>query len=188
MNTSKLYLLLFLIVCLISSACNNSFMSVTKRQHRNGYYVHFKGKADVTDKKELTSEQIPERTGKEGGSAEVNSQPKKIAANDEKPVKSKADLSVKSLKLNNFRAAVNKISDPIKAVITKPIIKQNTASFKGEDAQSGIIKNFIWFCIVLLLLVYIIGVAAGGFGMGAAVHLFLIAALILLAIKLLTPL
>ena len=189
MKAGFIYTILFSIICMLFSACNNSIISITKRQYRNGYHVNFKGRGDVANNKELKGEQAPHSTDETAAieTGEVESPINETSENKNPDKREIIDSSVSLLKSGRLEKTINKISHPVKIAISKPILKRNAASVNSENSQEGIIKNLVWFCIVILLLAYIIAIAAGGFGLGIAVHLILVAAIVLLVIKLLTP-
>lgn len=185
---SKWVIVLMVIIGL--QACNTQQITVSRRQYRPGFYVST-GKSG-------------ERPVQHENPAAVLVENSELSAASEKPSGNLPDLIRDTDSLNpapvlekrvvtrqferKFGTAVKSVvKSSFKEVIKSTVIKQNTASVSADNQQAGLIKNLVWFIIVILLLAYIIALLAGGFGLGLAVHLLLIAAIVILMIKLLTP-
>ena len=194
MRHLKFTRLIILIIPVLFYSCSNELITINKRHYRSGYNVTTGNKSNA----HLPNERA---TG--------SSKPPVIVADSEIKLDSPAPKSIDAegitaahpnydtLKIR-IPAADNNVkvfNNPVKSTVKKAanellkstVPKANTAAFSSDNETAGIIKNLVWFVIVVLLLAYTVALLAGGLGLGLAVHLLLIAAIVILMIKLLTP-
>lgn len=189
-------LITYLSICLIAgilfSSCKSN-ISIAKRHYNKGYYVDYNsGKHDVTTVKE------EEKTALSNIDRPVNFKQEKVAQNS---VSSQSDQN--SVTEKNIIVASNKkmlpdvnakqntkqsLKSKIKT-ITNPAAKIKHSLF-GADKKSTASANddalsIFWVVILILLILWAVGLLAGGFGLGGLINVLLVIALILLILWLL---
>lgn len=182
------YISLCLLVVIMFSACT-SHLTVTKRHHRNGYYVSF-DRGYNTDK--ITSENETALPLEKNLPAETNN------------VQSKTDKTPELFPQVPQAGTVNETT------VSQP--QQETTSAEKEQKRTGALKNglkkikqhvlrkpreikkithsgegysLLWIVIVAILILWAISLLSDGFGLGGIIHVLLVIALILFILWLL---
>ena len=185
-------LIICVLAALILSSCGSSSF-ITKRRYTKGYYVsntHGKHKTPVstptgkTERADVVTispapAADPELKAPAATAPEKNVLTQKKSASRLDAIKNKiaAKQAVKShrnndadqqLSIGEFKQSHNKL----------PSLRPTAGS--DDDALS-----LFWIVIIVLLVLYLLGVISGGWGLGILIHLLLILALILLILWLL---
>ena len=177
-------------VALLFASCSN--LSITKRHYNSGYYIDYgKGTQSVSvpvkdDKTSNTVAQLPVSPEPKTAANVVASQPNAPAtvagntvkqaqkATAPKVVVQKSAMS----KIEHKQASFEHIIAPDKTVL-------NESPTNVRDDDGGRALSLLWLVIVVILIVWLIGILAGGFGLGGLINLLLLIALILLILWLL---
>jgi hypothetical protein len=190
------------LICIIAaglfSSCSSNY-SITKRLYNKGYYVnhskHKKSDPSIKEEKSIqaktedslnSAQLIPEQRSVLPAEEKVLvnntiTEPK-IEKKQSKEFSTAANVEKKQSKTINKQNAVKpfKIESPFRNV-------NNTLSYKTkfENNASQDALSLLWIVIAVVLILWLIGFAAGGFGLGWVIHLLLVVALILLILWLL---
>jgi hypothetical protein len=168
---------LSLIACIFLASC-----SLTKRHYTNGYYVtHNDGKPSLTKSKE----QITYKEKKQSLHTAQN-------IYDNKSVDSPQPISLAA----NEAIAANNIKTPDKTApapahkkhegynVPKIFQQENAKSFQAKKAKPDELVvdalSLFWIVILILLILWLLAILTGGWGLGEFVHILLVVALILL--------
>ncbi len=180
---------LFTLALLLLSSCSNlTKISLTKRHYRSGYFVDFGGRRTVPAMAKLPAgnkhQNLSPVITKTEGSLAINTP----AVNSEKPVISQNKILEKP--------PVNLIHSFTKQLLAEPFtiaenpLVQNKQTFSEENfsgggpvASDGL--SLLWIVIVILLILWLVGLLAGGWGLGGLINILLIIALVLLILWLL---
>jgi len=169
---------LSVIVCAIFLAS----CSLTKRHYTNGYYVaHNTGKSSTTKSKEQISDK-----GKKQSLYTTQSIYDSKSLDNPKPISFAADEVITA---NN-----KKTSDKITPVpthkkhegynVAKIFQEENAKSFRVKKAKPDSLASdalsLFWIIILILLILWLVAILTGGWGLGDFVHILLVVALILL--------
>lgn len=192
MKKLPVYLILFSAI-IISSCASLPGVSVTKRNFRNGYYLDFiSGKTTGTEA--IKSDNLKEQPA----DLPVNIFPKDnllnpsplLAYAEKEPIpadKRKNEMKntsilkkLQAIKTNNAKVPLIKIRYKSRPLI-KPTMDtdNNTASINHEGG------SIIWTLIGILLLLWLLSLLTGGWGLGGLIYLFLVVAVILAILRLL---
>jgi hypothetical protein len=168
------------------SSCSSN-LSITKRHYTSGFYVDYsKGNKTITPGKvNIPVPAAPIIAAQEP--VIVNSP---VASSGE-PVKTTSVVTLsnikkmqpkinalpiaKQTKANGFGFVVNPATEANPIVSESP--KMNTAV--SDDGGEHAALSLLWLVIVIILILWLIGLLAGGFGFGALINLLLLIALIL---------
>lgn len=172
------------IAVLLFSACNSN-SSLTKRHYSKGYHFsHSSGKHSVAkDSDRKTPLQISDIVVKpieknETAIAPMNPINKDlIVSNENNYNKSNAKKNV--TKIVKRIPAINEVAPVIK--VKKAIFRKPSSSSASDSAG----LSLLWIVIVVLLILWALGLLAGGFGLGGFINILLVIALILLILWLL---
>src|SRR6185312_9721473 len=173
------------------SSCSSN-VSIVKRHYRGGYYVDYSKKAPsvnyVTAKPErkpvVTSLLSPELPGIPeqyvATNNQINSTLIDVPANKKVPFKSKHSVAnAKQLLTQPFAVAKN--ATP--AIQNTPVFAYEGSA--GYDGGERAALSLLWIVIIVILILWLIGIIAGGWGLGGLINLLLIIAIILLVLWLL---
>jgi hypothetical protein len=180
---------LFTVAVLLLSSCSNlTKISLTKRHYRSGYFVDFGGKKTAPAIAKLPArtkhQNLSSVIAKSEGSLAINTP----TVNSEKPVISQNKIqenppvnltrySTKQLLTEPFTIAENP------SVQNKQTFSEENFSGGGPIASDGL--SLLWIVIVILLILWLVGLLAGGWGLGGLINILLIIALVLLILWLL---
>ena len=189
-------LITYLSICLIAgilfSSCKSN-MSIAKRHYNKGYYVDIN-----SNKHAVTTVKEEEKTVLSNTGKPMSFQQDKVAQNSVSMRADQYSVTEKNITLasneKTQRNAISKentkqtIKSKIKS-ITNPAAKIKNSLF-GTDKSSTCSVNddglsVFWVVILILLILWAVGLLAGGFGLGGLINVLLVIALILLILWLL---
>ena len=168
---------LSLIACIFLASC-----SLTKRHYTNGYYVaHNDGKPSLTKSKE----QIANKEKKQPLYTAQNIHDNKSVDNPQ-PIPLAADEVVAASNKNTpdkiAPAPAHKKHEGYN--VPKIFQQENEKSFQAKKAKPDELVvdalSLFWIVILILLIVWLVAILTGGWGLGDFVHILLVVALILL--------
>jgi Flp pilus assembly protein TadB len=181
---------LFVAACIVFSSCGQmSNFSSVKRQYRNGYYVTTHNNKSVESKMVEVKSSLSENysrpsLSKKEDVKEVLQENSAQLINQESPAtaavtvaKDKSDNNLKQSVAPRKKAALKSIIK--NAAQIKNIVSENKKLNKSRGAGGSL----IWLIIVILLVLWLLGMLAGGFG--GLLYLLLVIALVLLLLKIL---
>ena len=186
----------FLSAVIIFSSCGSTGVSLTKRHYRSGYNLEVSS-AKTTETKHVNVAEVP---AKEVETIVVE-RPTEVASanssNENSIIKHKpfsfnsnyettsedsrttagenTGVAVKGIKIKNV---VKKVTAIREAVNLKQIINH-----KAEDGDRSL-GGLIWTLVGILLVVWLISLLTGGWGLGNFLHIFLVVALVLILLRL----
>ncbi|MEO6304903.1 MAG: hypothetical protein ABIP51_17210 [Bacteroidia bacterium] len=175
----------------IFSSCSKH-MSITKRKYTKGYYVnHSHKRSDV--KIQPTVASIKPETSKTEQHVILKHDKEIITTNQEtefpltaavtrsEPKTNSQNLNTKynNTKINSNFYKVKRL-DSFPTKIYSAYINKKLSGDASDEALS-----LVWIIIVIILLVYLLGLVLDGFGLGWAIHILALIALILLILWLL---
>jgi len=172
------------VAILLFSACNSN-SSLTKRHYSKGYHFsHSSGKhsvAKASDKKaplKTTDIVVKPIEKNETTIAPINPiNNDLIVSNEINYNKSNAKKNV--TKIVKRIPAINEVAPVIK--VKKAIFERPSPAAASDSAG----LSLLWIVIVVLLVLWALGLLAGGFGLGGFINILLVIALILLILWLL---
>ncbi len=182
------------------SSCNQG-ISLTKRHYRNGYNLEVSGKPSKAKTIEIetvenTSHEQPEYASIQS-SDENYIQPKPLSfINNDSENKVKTDKEENTennkgtIHVNTTPSkSISKVVSSVKRIAKTPfslkhIISENKTSAQSQDDTRGG-GGLIWTIIVVLLVLWLLSLLTGGWGLGGLLYLFLIVALVLILFRLL---
>jgi Flp pilus assembly protein TadB len=168
-------------------------MSIAKRHYNKGYYV------DINlNKRAVTTVKEEEKTVQSNKNKSLNFQQDWVAQNsvsrqaDQNSVTEKNVIVASNEKTQKNIISKQNTKQTIKSKIksiTNPAAKIKNSLF-GVDKASTCSANddglsIFWVVILILLILWAVGLLAGGFGMGGLINVLLVIALILLILWLL---
>jgi hypothetical protein len=186
-------LLTFSSLCILASmllsSCSSN-ISIVKRHYREGYYVDISKKAPSVNyaaikperkKAVVTSLTSPELPGIPEQYVATNNQPNTTLM--DLPANKKAPLKIKHALANTKQT----LSQPFAVAKSATSALQNTPVFAyegsaGYDGGERAALSLLWIVIIVILILWILGLAAG---VGDLINLLLLIALILLILWLL---
>lgn len=192
-NLFKFSIILITVSTLFSS-CGSDF-SIMKRHYTSGYYVDYtKSNKDVAPKENQNTDQP-------AGVAKINTIPSSLQQNNSpvismEPKTEKAPSKLPGMKKNllkiNFPALTKPAHVNTLPVLESPSAESNKAVYESPSTSNTISDrdehaalSLLWLVIVIILILWLIGLIAGGFGLGGLINLLLVIALILLVLWLL---
>ncbi len=184
---------------ILFSSCNQTTgISLTKRHYRNGYNLEVSGKPSKTTKKAAQSEEVaitetktaeqPEYASVETSSGESYIKHEPVSFNKQNSKKSETEavaetkqITAKTAKKSSrfMAAAKSAVKTPF---ALKRIMAENKAIAMADDARSG--GGLIWTIVGVLLIVWLISLLTGGWGLGGFIYIFLVVALVLILLRL----
>ena len=194
-NLSTLFFALITIF-LCSSCKQLSDLSVTKRHYREGYYIDYRSdktenrayRASGDYNKNSDKEQFlmvdgdsPVKPSSMHGHEQLTSLPKAARTIKKAPVISSRLPENKTLTHLPDRSLQKEI---LPADTKVPVVK--VEKIKADDGgRSGYL---IWTLILILLVLWLLSLLTGGWGLGGLIYIFLVVALVLLLLRLLSVL
>jgi hypothetical protein len=188
MKTIRFFALALLSAFIISSC--SSGLSFTKRRYTKGFYVHHRaGAPDVKQHKSM-SDPIAQPA------VVVNAEP--VSADQANQVNAQKNPQIGSVtakvpasKIKRSGHVSSQASPAVKhgltekaGLLTAPKIRTLSDSQLAKG-PSGDGYSILWTVIVVLAILYLIGLLAGGFGLGGLIHLLAIVVVVLLILWLL---
>lgn len=183
-------LLLLLAILIIASSCNNSRgISITKRHYSKGNYVSVnkKLKSKKHHKNEdqwLTNNEVNNET--EAKINESTQEETVVEANAavkvNQPIKEKSNRltqMINSANQEKTKEAASNSNDLLK-------VKKGNKIFQAVKAKAnGEARSLFWLVITILLIIWLVALISGGWGLGGLVNILLLIALILFILWLL---
>lgn len=185
----------FLSAVIIFSSCGTTGVSLTKRHYRSGYNLEISSaKTHVEAKKESVAEipvneiesvaEMPTELASAGSSNENNIiKHKPFSFNSIETIPEETTASANEntntvVKGNKVKNVVKKVAAVKESINLKRIINHTAA----DDGRS--LGGLIWTLIGILLVVWLISLLTGGWGLGNFLHIFLVVALVLILLRL----
>jgi hypothetical protein len=178
---------------IIFTSCSSNF-SIMKRHYTSGYYI---------DYTRNNKEAIPKVAGNVSTTVAATSQPDVAQIPAPSTNSAQPDKEKKASIATKLKTAIPKT---ISQVITKQnqlnrngginaLTKESTTSLSQPNSVTTITQDgdrgehaalsLLWLVIVIILILWLIGILTGGFGLGGLINLLLVIALILLILWLL---
>ncbi len=182
-----------LIAAILFSSCS-SYVTITKRHYNSGYYLDYSTNKQLTSVSkekavqpritspmysvQSTSENIVRVSG--------SSQTQKIA-NTSNPVVGERKEN-KTIVHGNNKTLVQKSSPeiigiPVEQMKQTPSVISNVTDDDHPNRRD--VLSFFWIVILIVLILWLVGILTGSFGIGGFVNLLLVIAVILLILWLL---
>lgn len=165
-----------------------SSCSITKRHYTNGYYVsHHSGKQVEAKTQEQTAQQKTKpslytiQNATEESNLDYNNKQSPIAENGAVTA-SNRQVASKPQFVQNIKHHANYIATAI-PVQTKPALS-HTKKIAAETVAGDVLSLF-WIVILILVILWLVALLTGGWGLGGFIYLLLVIALILLILWLL---
>lgn len=178
-------------VMTLSSCSNLSKISITKRHYRSGYYVDFGGNrnippAPVSARTERTGKQPASALAKPGNYINTTIP---APSTHKLPLVQKVKEPLKTLEIVSKKVVPQ---EPFQKIGTYPNSILNNdrqtmsqaAQYDGEHGERAAL-SLLWIVIVVILILWLIGILAGDFGIGPLINILLLIALVLLILWLL---
>jgi len=195
------YSLACLVIGIVASSCESN-LSITKRHYTNGYYVDYNKNNKATVPLAKNAENMSKEKPVNSVSS-VNSVENNTTVNNDN---SKIGKVASPLVIPNPMALVSKKLKTKKTIASNQVVSTSAdeENLKNVNETKGVQKiatdasakmtndegeraalSLLWLVIVVVLIVWLIGILAGGFGLGGFINLLLVVALILLILWLL---
>ncbi len=189
------YVIIFIGAGILFSSCSNIMnVSFTKRLYRNGYYVEHSNKRQALKQKEretvylvkpdLVSPQQIKTTVEKNivlKTDNINEIKQSNSSNNNSVDKKQAyhKSGIEKAATSNSLAVDSKFNSPVK-------VQKNKSTFeKILKSPSDNPHSLLAVLIAILLIIWLVGILSGGWGMGGLIHILLVIAVILLIIWLL---
>ncbi len=192
MNKMLNKLIIFLAFVVIASSCNNSRgLTITKRHYSKGNYV------SVNKKQKNFVYHEPAKKILQGINVPKEIVPRSVESiNEEKLVEANVDQKLSTSEINNTNrledlineAETQKIKEATQKESLNKLSKINQAKhlFHLNKIQPDAgARSLFWLVITILLIIWLIALISGGWGLGGLVNLLLLVALILFILWLL---
>jgi hypothetical protein len=186
MKRAILLINLFFIALFISSCINNGELSVTKRQYRNGYSVEYSFKKRKNfDQSKYIEAFSGYSNDRRAATATVLANEKEIYADAQSPIESE-----KATRERPSRARAHSE----KFLVDERTLAKAQATISEKKSKSKPVNtnkihdngdSIVWTLISIFLLLWLISLLTGGWGLGGLIYLFLLVAVVLLLLKLL---
>ncbi|MES2139989.1 MAG: DUF5670 family protein [Bacteroidota bacterium] len=200
----KLFTLIifFVATSIFFTSCNQTVgISLTKRHYRSGYNLEVSGKpskvktAELETMENTSPEELEYASIQSSGENYIKPKPMSFIDNSsENTIKADNEANVVN---NNGTGHLNKTtSKPLSKIISsvkriaktpfllKHVISENEISF-GKDDDTRDKGGLIWTIIAVLLVLWLLSLLTGGWGLGGLLYLFLVVALVLILLRLL---
>lgn len=181
MKKISVFILLVSISVLITSCMEHKFLSVSKRHYRNGYYLDLSSNRSVHDASTVGSGKKSTVSGTDQNT--LVSEPELT-----EPTKEDPEIIVYQPQLKEERSSISAPS-PMKL-----FERTNCVFSKRHNALCGMLKDhedsgyILWTIISILIVLWLISLLTGGWGLGGLIYIFLVVALVLLLLRLLSVL
>lgn len=183
-----------IIVCMLFSSCASN-LSIVKRHYRPGYYIDYRHRAPSVEYAAqktapvqkiavapLAERTLPALPTPEGAfNPDMNRSSGLIAVPaEEKTTYKRPVFNIKQALLNPVSIAKTETS----SLQSRSSLYQGAAAY-DDDRAAGAALSLLWIVIVVILILWLIGILSGDFGLGGLINLLLVIALILLILWLL---
>lgn len=186
----------FLSAIIILSSCGSTGVSLTKRHYRNGYNLEVSSAKTNTESKHAAVAVTPAKEV-ETIVAETLTEVASTNASDENSIikhkpfsfNSNESASVNSsISENESKSIVSATKgSKIKNVVKKMVAVKKTADLKpiiNKAESDNNLGGLIWTLVGILLVVWLVSLLTGGWGLGNFLHVFLVVALVLILLRL----
>jgi hypothetical protein len=191
----KIYtcILLTFLVGMFLSSCHTS-INIKKRHYRKGYYVNINREWNNASCNEVSNEEqfVKEEKAPESFPSEINHESEKsIPAIKSKhvddlpvPVNNHKIVLERSMYKGNYHVPAKTFAKKFVGLKQKPgHVFKKLNSIKDINDDDG--YSLLWILILILLILWLLGVLSGGWGLGGLLYILLVIALILLILWLL---
>ncbi len=194
-------ILFFVTTSIFFTSCNQTVgISLTKRHYRSGYNLEVSGKpskvktAEVETIENTAPEEQEYASTQSSGENYIKPKPMSFTDNSsENTVKVDNEANVANNKgttrLDKTPSSKpsSKIVSSVKSIAKSPfsfkkVFSQIKTSVVDSDHGGG---SLIWTIIVVLLVLWLLSLLTGGWGLGGLLYLFLVVALVLILLRLL---
>jgi uncharacterized membrane protein len=181
---------IFIVLCLLLSSCSSN-ISIVKRHYTKGYYIEYAKLAQTVPQNK------PERTYERKAMVSTHTIP---GLSKELYVKTDFNEDIKvpdiiPVEKQRKNKAITHVTTklPITQQLTttnEPVLQSqrtalSQASDYGEGHSERAALSLLWIIILILLILWLVGLLAGGFGLGGLINVLLVIALVLLILWLL---
>lgn len=184
---------LFIGASILFSSCSHQDLALTKRHYRNGYYVErtTKPAGQKTKEQETVYSEQPVTASEEttepkmennllAGTDNLNKNGQGDITQDHSTVKPADYIAAKKSAIPHFSVLDSKKNSPKTFLANKfPLKKMLVRSSDGGG------HGLLWTIIVILLILWLVALLTGGWGLGNLIWLILVVALVLLILRLL---
>jgi hypothetical protein len=178
------------------SSCESNF-SITKRHYNKGYYIDYtKSNKAITSKADNNISQNPTMVSVNTGQNVVKQDA--VPVNSVQSIVEKNAIAVTSIKKALPKVGLRPVATqnlPVKTEANESsFLGNNSTRYNSPEKATNITDgdhgerralSLLWLVIVIVLILWLIGLLAGGFGLGGFINLLLLVALILLILWLL---
>jgi hypothetical protein len=184
--------------CILLSSCSQSgSLAITKRHYNKGYYVDVSGKRETVKPKQLTivdkdkNISAPASTIAPLAANATDPNNNTIIADNQvsnaniSPVENKQSLKnvVKHVNYKVVKSAIAASASLQKSIVHSENAPQSIAN--TTDDGGGRVHSLFWLVITIILIVWLIGILTGSFGLGVLINLLLLFAVVLFILWLL---
>lgn len=194
MKKIHISLILFVFAGILFSSCSNSSrIAITKRHYRSGYYVDFGAKKPVQTVSKI-SPVNRHKTAQAITAKPVNQVAMNVTTEVTPAILQNSQTSTKlqtgNAKIIHSATADNDIAPTNGNNVNESptLANKQTVLESSGDGDRGAERDalsLLWIVIVVILILWLIGIIAGGFGLGGLINLLLVIALILFILWLL---
>jgi len=184
--------------CILLSSCSQSgSLAITKRHYNKGYYVDVSGKRETVKPKQLAivdkdkNISAPAQTIAPLAATVNDPNNNAIIADNQvypnivTPVENKQSLK-KAITHVNYKAVKAMIAASTalqKSIVHSDNAPQTVAGTTQDDGPR--VHSLFWLVITIILIVWLIGILTGSFGLGVLINLLLLFAVVLFILWLL---
>ncbi len=187
------YACIFICTGILFTSCSHeSSISLTKRHYRNGYYVErtSKSNAKQNEQEKVYSKQsvfVSPKIDQPVITDDVLANADKISENKQGDANHTTSFRIKQVDRKAVIKAIlpgfSKIKTQLNTV--KSLLENKNKIKKIQDTPGDDARSFFWIVITVLLILWLLGFIAGGWGLGNLINLLLAIALILFILWLL---
>ena len=170
-------------ICTIGSILFSS-CSMTKRRYTSGYYVSHNSKQTDVKTQQISQQKKNPSLNTVKSVSEINqvaTEPRPVpnngavtASNKQETIAKKTTSTIK--KYRTYQELISPIKKTTHYTSTKKV---------SADSLAGDAFSLFWIIILILLILWLVAILSGGWGLGGFVYLLLVVALILLILWLL---
>jgi hypothetical protein len=174
-----------ILACMALSSCNSSF-EITKRRYNKGYYIDHSSKKEISFVTKEKTTQVKNTTPSYPLQSLTG---QKSMVSTTIPMSAKANTVItkiekqgnKTVIATNTRQIMNNLPTTTETSSVQTVSSTlNSITDDGDNHSRGDGLSLFWLIILIILIVWAIGLLAGGFGLGGLINILLVIALILL--------
>ncbi len=180
-------IILFVTASILLSSCSSK-LSLTKRHYRKGYYVNNSHKPTTTkikgdDRNANTKPIITELAMQESIYMEPISDNKILQSSTSNNYSGNNELKKQTISYHKITKTETETYVNKQNIIIRNVKQLNKTVKNSRSDGDGL--SLFWVVILVILILWLLGFLAGGFGLGGLINLLLVVALILLILWLL---